>query len=103
MNSVIFQDQQCAKAKLEIQLKLERFGNDYFYTLGLNKKFCAGIGDFFRLRIILKITSGSRFGFNNKHFSNHTVHDQFSEDVVRIFQIWKGQVRFRILFWCKND
>ena len=57
MISVIFQDQQCAKAKLEIQLKLERFGNDYFYTLGLNRKFCAGIGDFFRLRVIFKITS----------------------------------------------
>ena len=50
--TVDFQDQQCAKAKLEIQLQLERFGNDYFYTLGLNKKFCAGIGDFFRSRII---------------------------------------------------
>ena len=42
-------------------------------------------------------------GLNNMLESNHTVHDQFSEDVVRIFQIWKGQVQFWILFRAKND
>ena len=27
-------------------IKIEQFGDDYFYTLGLNNKFCNGISNF---------------------------------------------------------
>ena len=43
-----FQDRLCQEAKGNLQQKLEEFGNDYFYSLGLNKKFCHGIEGFMK-------------------------------------------------------
>ena len=33
-------------AKAKVRSKIEQFGDDYFYTLGLNNKFCDGIRKF---------------------------------------------------------
>ena len=43
-----FQDRLCQEAKGNLQQKLEEFGNDYFYSLGLNTKFCNGIEGFMK-------------------------------------------------------
>merc|ERR1712228_809643 len=37
---------KCNEAKKKVRIKIEQFGDDYFYTLGLNNKFCDGIRKF---------------------------------------------------------
>ena len=63
-------DGKCAEAKAALQRKLEEFGNDYFYTLGLNLKFCSGIRNFMK---------------------NETLKSQYSKPISKIFQHWQKQ------------
>ena len=63
-------DGKCAEAKAALQRKLEEFGNDYFYTLGLNLKFCSGIRNFMK---------------------NDTLKSQYSKPISKIFQHWQKQ------------
>ena len=39
-------EQKCTQAKQVLIEKAQEFGNSYFYELGLNLKFCAGIKRF---------------------------------------------------------
>ena len=66
----IIKDGKCAEAKAALQRKLEEFGNDYFYTLGLNLKFCSGIRNFMK---------------------NETLKSQYSKPISKIFQHWQKQ------------
>ncbi|CAG5079389.1 Oidioi.mRNA.OKI2018_I69.PAR.g9242.t1.cds [Oikopleura dioica] len=37
---------KCIEAKEKVRTKINQFGDDYFYTLGLNLKFCRGVNEF---------------------------------------------------------
>ena len=37
---------KCIQAKNDVKAKINQFGDDYFYTLGLNLKFCRGVDEF---------------------------------------------------------
>ena len=41
-----FQKDNCDAARHALNEKLVEFGDDYFYTFGLNQKFCLGIRKF---------------------------------------------------------
>ena len=40
--------EKCMAAKEEIRLKIMQFGDDNFYNIGLNRKFCFGISQYMR-------------------------------------------------------
>ena len=41
-----FKKSKCVQAKKVVKAKIDQFGDDYFYTLGLNLKFCRGVEEF---------------------------------------------------------